>query len=556
MSTSRGVILPGLSDVKVFAALTLALSLALVTGCPEPPTGPDLVECQCRCVVSIEGGFTSQTFPIGRICVDSSSPGDVIDGCDFQCDEKEAFCASVGTSGPGGCGTEEMCNYENFTVGSPRLNACPEGVSESAGGDLGKSVSQAVSPSTATFSGEDFDTFSVTPTATVTTTQLGARLGFADFVGSVPDGEYSDNEIADGRIFLTQPFVVDLAPDGSYEAPPNTTTFYITAIIEGDRYAFTSTNVTPITGTYDEATGVFTMSGAVEDPEDVVRGDVSLTFMFANRPPVANAGPDQVVECSSDMETGEALLSASASSDPDGASDIDEFLWGIDEGTIAAQSLVGENVVVTLGLGGHDAVLTVVDMASSFGQDDAFVFVEDTTPPTITITTPEALEYVHSDAFDLLYEVTDVCTGVDSVTALLDGETTLAGHGLASGQLIDLLTELALGYHTFRVESEDAMGNPSAAEVTFAIIVTTESIKEDVTIFTERGQIRAPGLPTALLAKLENAGDNHDAGNCSVAQNVYEAFIHQLEAQSGKGVDAEAAAIMIADAQYLIDNCP
>jgi len=34
------------------------------------------------------------------------------------------------------------------------------------------------------------------------------------------------------------------------------------------------------------------------------------------------------------------------------------------------------------------------------------------------------------------------------------------------------------------------------------------------------------------------------------------AFINALQAQAGKGVDANAAAVMIADAQFLIANCP
>jgi hypothetical protein len=541
---------------RVLCALTLILVMGLVTGCPDPPMGPDLVQCQCRCVTTVEGGTSFEAFPIGRVCIDSSNPGEVIDGCDFQCEEKEDFCVAVNAGGPTGCGIEVACNFENFTIGTPRLNACPEGVSEAAGGDPGKSGATAVSPSIAVFSGDDFDTFSVVPSATVTTTQLGSKLGFADFVATLPNGEYSGTDIVDGHIFLQQPFIVDIDENGDYSAPASSTSFYITAILDGDRFAFTSTNITPIAGTYDEANGVFTMSGAVRDPDGIITGDVSLTFLFENRPPVADAGLDQVVECSSSMLTGEALLSGAGSFDPDGEADLESFSWGIDEGTVDAQSAIGENVTVVLGLGVHDVVLTVADMSGSFGQDEAVVLVEDTTPPVITITVPQGIEYVHSDAFHLLYEVTDVCTGVGDVIALLDGNTTLSGHGLASGQLIDLLTELTLGDHTFRIEADDTEDNASAAEVTFSIIVTTESIKQDVVIFTERGDIRETGLPTALLAKLEEAGNRHDAGDCMTAQNIYEAFIQQLEAQSGKGVNAEAAAIMIGDAQYLIDNCP
>ncbi len=38
--------------------------------------------------------------------------------------------------------------------------------------------------------------------------------------------------------------------------------------------------------------------------------------------------------------------------------------------------------------------------------------------------------------------------------------------------------------------------------------------------------------------------------------NIYQAFINEVSAQSGKGIDPTAAAIMIADAQYLIAHCP
>jgi hypothetical protein len=37
-------------------------------------------------------------------------------------------------------------------------------------------------------------------------------------------------------------------------------------------------------------------------------------------------------------------------------------------------------------------------------------------------------------------------------------------------------------------------------------------------------------------------------GQCSTAANLYQAFIRELRAQSGKGVDPTAAQIMILDA--------
>jgi len=45
-------------------------------------------------------------------------------------------------------------------------------------------------------------------------------------------------------------------------------------------------------------------------------------------------------------------------------------------------------------------------------------------------------------------------------------------------------------------------------------------------------------------------------GDCGTAANNYRAFINELQAQLGKGVNADAANLMIADAQYLIAHCP
>ncbi len=86
--------------------------------------------------------------------------------------------------------------------------------------------------------------------------------------------------------------------------------------------------------------------------------------------------------------------------------------------------------------------------------------------------------------------------------------------------------------------------------------ITPESIQGDVTQFLQNGAIKNAGEATSLLAKLVAAAAARAAGNCSTAANIYQAFINALNAQSGKGVDATAAAMMIADAQYLIAHCP
>ena len=178
-------------------------------------------------------------------------------------------------------------------------------------------------------------------------------------------------------------------------------------------------------------------------------------------------------------------------------------------------------------------------------------------PPNITITQPTSTQYPHSGTITLNYSATDTGCGVGSLTATMDGSPTLPdGHSLASGQTINLLTEMTLGDHTFTVTASDNVGGTNTASVTFSIIVTADSIKDDVDQFLAAGAIKNGGVANSLLATLNAADAARGRGQCSTAANNYQSFINALQAQSGKGVDATAAAIMIADAQYLITHCP
>ncbi len=226
--------------------------------------------------------------------------------------------------------------------------------------------------------------------------------------------------------------------------------------------------------------------------------------------------------------------------------------------TIANTTVPGSSASFVVSVPGITIVtFRATDLADNVEAAQTVVVRIDEQAPTITIVQPAATTYPHSVTLALDYGVIDTGgSGLDVVTVLLDGSPTLAGHGLDSGQAIDLLTELPLGTHVFSITATDRAGNVSSQSVAFEIIVTPESIKDDVTQFLAAGKIKNAGLANSLLAKLNAAANARERGQCHVAAHLYEAFIHELEAQSGKGVDATAAAIMIADAQYLIDHCP
>jgi len=266
-------------------------------------------------------------------------------------------------------------------------------------------------------------------------------------------------------------------------------------------------------------------------------------------------GGPYVAECTGPTTT---VNLSGVGSDPDG--NTVSFSWsggfvgGSTTGQMASVQFPGPTAASPMPV--TSAVnLTVADTQTST-MCSTTAKIQDTTAPVIAITQPASTTYVHSATLTLNYTVTDPCTGVKSFTPTLDGSTMLAGHGLQSMQMIQLLTELALGPHTFSISAVDNAGNADASSVTFTIIVTPDSIKDDVKQFLAAGKIKNNGIANSLLAKLDAAAKARTGGNCGTAANIYRAFINDVTAQSGKGIDATAAAIMIADAQYLIAHCP
>jgi hypothetical protein len=211
-------------------------------------------------------------------------------------------------------------------------------------------------------------------------------------------------------------------------------------------------------------------------------------------------------------------------------------------------------------LTGTDGLTLLQYSADTFGQllehRHTATATLDNTPPVVTIVQPQPIPYLHSSVLTLNYAATDAGSGVQSVTPTMDGAAMVGGHGLLSGQAINLLTELNLGAHTFNVTAVDNVKNTGASSVTFTVIVTPESIKGDVTYFLAHGGIVSPNEGNSLLQKLKAAAAYRAAGDCKDASATYQAFINELYAQKGKTVTPTAAAIMIADAQYLIAHCP
>ncbi|MGD8536355.1 MAG: hypothetical protein PVF66_10950, partial [Candidatus Aminicenantes bacterium] len=144
-----------------------------------------------------------------------------------------------------------------------------------------------------------------------------------------------------------------------------------TVVIDGENVV---TVTSPVDAT-DPVTVTFTAS--VECCTDVTCSDSDDAVFTPNRPPVADAGDDQVVE-QAYLGGADVTLDGSGSYDPDG--DDITYLWTWDGGSASEVS-----PVISLPLGTTVITLVVTDTKEAVSEPDVVVIeVVDTTPPEVS----------------------------------------------------------------------------------------------------------------------------------------------------------------------------
>jgi hypothetical protein len=134
-------------------------------------------------------------------------------------------------------------------------------------------------------------------------------------------------------------------------------------------------------------------------------GKAFIILLTENTPPVADAGPDQTVECS--MHGGaHVTLDASGSSDVDG--DSLTFIW-----RDAANVVVGNTAVtaVHVPLSTHTFTVEVQDGKGGVDTDSVQITVADTTPPTLEVAPSETTLWAPNHK---LVDITATITAIDA----------------------------------------------------------------------------------------------------------------------------------------------
>lgn len=195
-------------------------------------------------------------------------------------------------------------------------------------------------------------------------------------------------------------------------------------------------------------------------------------------------------------------------------------------------------------------------------------FFLDNTSPRIDIYNPWNLgSFRHDCLLRLGFNAFDPepGSGVNSALtkASINGLTSIDSQPIQFGTLLDLLIKFPIGAYTFSVEARDHLENLSEKSVKFFVIATANGVKVEVSRFYALGLIKNKGIETSLLAKLDSAARARADSNCGTANNIYDALLLEITAQSRAGgitkdprTQLDPASILSTDIGYLMQHCP
>ena len=253
---------------------------------------------------------------------------------------------------------------------------------------------------------------------------------------------------------------------------------------------------------------------------------------------------------------------------------------------------------LTLSSSAHKIYLSQDDMSLPAPSNPTTIFTIDTTSGAVSagLVLDTSVRWVVADGADL-FGITDHALNLVGINLTTGGTTFVANIGsisnsfLPSGPTVDPTThtvyvdvsvfDQSLGFqdHVFRVndqtgaQTSSVIFGESLTSIAFEAPpqVTPQSIIDDVRAALASGAIDNAGVAGSLLAKLSAAADARAGtaasstrlSGCATSANIYQAFINEVNAQSGavssstRGhITPAAASKLVSEAKFLIANCP
>lgn len=191
----------------------------------------------------------------------------------------------------------------------------------------------------------------------------------------------------------------------------------------------------------------------------------------------------------------------------------------------------------------HTIEYSSADNANNAEQVKNAAVKLDFTAPALSVGSPGAGNYLHSDIIVLNFSGTDGLSGVSSLNATIDGIQ------VENAQVFDMLG-LPAGSHVFSVRASDAAGNAASGSVSFRVISNIDSLAGLTGRAVGEGWISSGDTAGSLMSKLASAKQKIEAGQKEKASNMIKAYINEVEAQTGKNITPEGARILTTEAAY------
>ncbi len=159
----------------------------------------------------------------------------------------------------------------------------------------------------------------------------------------------------------------------------------------------------------------------------------------------------------------------------------------------------------------------------------------DVISPEITVSSPQAKDYIRSEVLPISIFIEDAESGVFSQSLKFDDRI------ISSGDNMDLFFE-KLGNHSVSIIATDYVGNTASTTINFRNIATVGSTISNVERAYSLGWIGNKGIKNSLVKKLGSKNENRIS------------FKNELYAQRGKHINEQAFQLLLEDINWLVSN--